>query len=68
MFEREADNQRGSVMRLVYNERDAGADGGTRDCIEDANAVFGSRGYYVVAYDMDYPGRVGTFFAPDGAA
>lgn len=29
---------------------------------EYASAVFGSRGYYVVAYDMDYPGRVGTLY------
>jgi len=29
---------------------------------EYANAVFGSRGFYVVAYDMDYPDRVGTLY------
>jgi len=29
---------------------------------EYANAAFVSRGYYVVAYDMDYPGRSGTLY------
>lgn len=29
---------------------------------EYANVVFVSHGYYVVAYDMDYPNRVGTLY------